>query len=47
MKKLIFSALLLTVFAASSAYGQNSASATANAKARIISPITLAVAGVT
>ena len=49
MKKLILGALFLTIFAASNAYGQgaNSASATANAKARVISPITLAVAGVT
>ena len=47
MKKLVLAALFLTVFAASNAYGQgaNSASATANAKARVISPITLAVAG--
>src|SRR3984893_11630027 len=47
MKKLILGALFLTIFAASNAYGQgaNSASATANAKARVVTPISLAVAG--
>ncbi len=47
MKKLVLGALFLTVFAASNAYGQgaNSASATADAKARVVNPITLAVAG--
>ena len=47
MKKLILGALFLTIFAVSNAYGQgaNSASATANAKARIVNQITLAVAG--
>ena len=47
MKKLILAALFLTIFAASNAYGQgaNSASATANAKARVVNPISLAVAG--
>src|SRR6202022_1232246 len=47
MKKLILGALSLTIVAASNAYGQgaNSASATANAKARIVNQITLAVAG--
>ena len=46
MKKLILAALVLTLSAAANAFGQgaNTASATANAKARIISPITLAVA---
>jgi hypothetical protein len=47
MKKLILGALFLMIFAASNAYGQgaNLAIATANGKARVVNPISLAVAG--
>ena len=47
MKKLILGALFLTIFAASNAYGQNSASATANAAAMIRCLMAATVAGAT